>query len=203
HGFNVTIGCSSGALDEIWYHYDVLGSVQTGEFVPTVPDGTKSDCPATGVKYLPKIKSTATATASTRTSSTSASATLTGPPFSGRGFLNVIEESTGMKNGCIISRGTWYTTGTCATYTASANGKGFNLKSSRGWCQIRDDTTALFCDASVASVNATAFTAAGSQLKGVNGVNWFADVVPTGQVQANVFTDKTHPVKIRIDWQSI
>lgn len=37
HGFPVTIQCSGGALDEIWYHYNVRGSVQTGDFVATDP----------------------------------------------------------------------------------------------------------------------------------------------------------------------
>jgi len=37
HGHPVTIGCRNGALDEIWYHFDVAGSVQTGQFVPVDP----------------------------------------------------------------------------------------------------------------------------------------------------------------------
>ncbi|OCL06839.1 ribonuclease T2, partial [Glonium stellatum] len=53
-GLAVTLGCSSDALDEIWYHFDVRGSVQTGTFVATNPDGSKSTCPSTGIKYLPK-----------------------------------------------------------------------------------------------------------------------------------------------------
>lgn len=53
-GVSVTLGCKSSALNEIWYHYDVRGSLQTGTFVPANPDGTKSTCPATGIKYLPK-----------------------------------------------------------------------------------------------------------------------------------------------------
>jgi ribonuclease T2 len=36
-GYEVTIGCASGALDEIWYSFDVRGSVITGTFVPTAP----------------------------------------------------------------------------------------------------------------------------------------------------------------------
>jgi ribonuclease T2 len=37
HGYEITIQCSAGALDELWYYYNVLGSVQTGEFVPAPP----------------------------------------------------------------------------------------------------------------------------------------------------------------------
>lgn len=54
HGNEVTIGCKSGVLNEIWYHYNVKGSVADGEFVSAPPDGTKSTCPASGIKYLPK-----------------------------------------------------------------------------------------------------------------------------------------------------
>lgn len=53
-GHAVTLGCRSGELNEVWYHFNVQGSVQTGNFVPADPDGTKSDCPKSGIKYLPK-----------------------------------------------------------------------------------------------------------------------------------------------------
>jgi ribonuclease T2 len=53
-GHAVTIGCKSGELNEVWYHFNVRGSVQTGNFVPADPDGTKSTCPKTGIKYPPK-----------------------------------------------------------------------------------------------------------------------------------------------------
>jgi ribonuclease T2 len=34
---NATFQCSHGALDELWYSFDVIGSVQTGIFVPNEP----------------------------------------------------------------------------------------------------------------------------------------------------------------------
>lgn len=120
----MTLGCKSGALDEIWYHYSVRGSVQTGEFVAAEPDGTKSTCPSTGVKYLPKSSggggstSTTTGTATATTSTTAP--TSTGGAFSGKG--NLIVEIDGSQNGCIIGAGTWYTSGTCASFTATASG---------------------------------------------------------------------------------
>lgn len=36
-GVQVSIQCRNGELDEIWYFYNVRGSVQTGTFVPTDP----------------------------------------------------------------------------------------------------------------------------------------------------------------------
>lgn len=152
HGFPVTISCSSGALDEIWYHYNVRGSVTTGDFVPTSPDGSKSACPDTGIKYIPKYLP------ATPTSTTSGSVpTATGTPYLGKGYLQAY--TSGANKGCLISAGTWYTTGTCATYTATTSGEcislpflcspkfynqantfclgdGFTLTSSKGPCDI-------------------------------------------------------------------
>lgn len=95
------------------------------------PDGTKSTCPATGVKYL--IKYATGSPTATATSGTPAP-TGTGAPFSGKGFLQAY--TSGANKGCLIGAGTWYTTGTCAGYTATASGSGFTLKSSKGDCGI-------------------------------------------------------------------
>jgi len=53
-GSSVVIGCEHGALNQAWYSYNVKGSVQTGEFIPTDPAGSgKGTCPRR-IKYLPK-----------------------------------------------------------------------------------------------------------------------------------------------------
>ncbi|CCO37329.1 hypothetical protein BN14_11484 [Rhizoctonia solani AG-1 IB] len=55
-GFIPTVGCNKqGYLSEMWYHYVVQGSVGTGKFIHSAPDGPKSSCPATGIKYVPKV----------------------------------------------------------------------------------------------------------------------------------------------------
>ncbi len=119
-GYAVTINCNSNnELDELWYHYNVQGSVQSGTFYPTTPVGSGSTCPSTGIKYLPKSGTPTTTTGTTLTTSTTAS-TGTGVALSGSGYLNVIY--SGSQNGCLISAGTWYTSGTCATFTAAASG---------------------------------------------------------------------------------
>ncbi|KAF8681259.1 SNF2 family N-terminal domain [Rhizoctonia solani] len=54
-GFIPTVGCNKqGYLSEMWYHYVVQGSVGTGKFIHSAPDGPKSSCPETGIKYVPK-----------------------------------------------------------------------------------------------------------------------------------------------------
>jgi ribonuclease T2 len=118
HGFPVTIQCSGGALNEIWYHYNVRGSVQTGDFVPTSPDGSKSSCADTGIKYIPKYLPAAPTSTSTTSGS---SPTSTAIPYQGKGYLQA--NPSDENKGCLISAGAWYTTGTCATYTAAASGK--------------------------------------------------------------------------------
>ncbi len=121
-GFAVTINCNSNKeLDELWYHYNVQGSVQSGTFQPATPVGSGSTCPSTGIKYLPKPGGTTTTgtPGATLTTSTVAS-TATGTALSGKGYLNVV--SGGSQNGCIIGAGAWYTTGTCATFTATPSG---------------------------------------------------------------------------------
>ncbi|KOS21474.1 Ribonuclease Trv [Escovopsis weberi] len=53
HGAPVTLGCKGKRLNEVWYHFNVRGSLQSGQFVATQPDGPKSTCGKT-VYYNPK-----------------------------------------------------------------------------------------------------------------------------------------------------
>lgn len=203
-GVSVTLGCKSGVLNEIWYHYDVRGSLQTGEFVPANPDGTKSTCPATGIRYLPK-RSTGTGPSPTTTPGGTAappaptSSAPAGSPFSGRGFLNVLVN--GAQTGCIISKGTWYATGTCATFTASSSSpsSAFTLSSSKGKCAIISG--ALSCDASITSP--TAFTSVDGNLAAGGNARWSADRVASGSTQQTVYAGGDHASSFAITWQSV
>ncbi|ELR10384.1 hypothetical protein GMDG_00797 [Pseudogymnoascus destructans 20631-21] len=190
HGFIPTLGCKSGALEEIWYHYNVLGSVQTGKFVPTEPDGTKSTCPATGVKYLVKY-----ATGGTPSGTATAPApTGTAGPFSGKGFLQAY--TSGANKGCLIGAGTWYTTGTCAGYTATASGAGFTLKSSKGGCGI---VNSVFTCA--AGVTPSTFTESAGLLTYKGSSDFYTTAVPSASVQGTV-TTITQAVLVTFKWQS-
>lgn len=37
HGNPVTIRCRNGALNEIWYYFNIAGSLQSGEFISAGP----------------------------------------------------------------------------------------------------------------------------------------------------------------------
>ena len=215
HGHPVTLGCSKGALNEIWYHYNVQGSVQSGTFQPADPDGSKSTCPGTGVKYLPKSGSGSGGSSPTTTSPSSPSSTPNGGSgnFYGKGYLNV--STGGSQKGCIIGAGTWYTTGTCATFTATASGKsifsegilstkqltragsGFTLSSSKGNCAISNG--ALTCASSVST--ATIFTASSNNVAYSGSTAFYASSIPSGSTQATVYTE-SKPVSLTISWQA-
>ncbi|KAH7412763.1 ribonuclease T2-like protein [Cadophora sp. MPI-SDFR-AT-0126] len=55
-GREVLIRCRGNRLNEVWYSFNVRGSLQEGEFVPSEPVGKvgRGGCPPVGVRYLPK-----------------------------------------------------------------------------------------------------------------------------------------------------
>ncbi|KAI0828417.1 ribonuclease T2-like protein [Hypoxylon sp. FL0890] len=203
-GKTVYIGCSGSAIDQVYYYFNTYGSVANGQFVPAESDNTDDGgCPSSGVQYLPKNSGggSTTTTSSTPTSTTSggSSPTATGS-FSGKGYLNAV--TGGSKTGCIISSGTWYTTGTCATFTATSSGTGFTLKSSKGYCSVSGG--ALACAADTTSADANVFSADGTNLANSNGNDWYADSVPSGSTQGTVYSEQgSHGTTLQIQWQSI
>ncbi|MCJ1301354.1 ribonuclease T2-like [Hypocenomyce scalaris] len=75
-GVNATIECEGDVLDEVYYSFDVRGSVANGEFVAQNPVGEGTDgCPVEGIWYVPKNLSTYPTPVS---SSAAGSATATG-----------------------------------------------------------------------------------------------------------------------------
>lgn len=146
-------------------------------------DGASSDCPATGVKYLPKSGS-GTSPTTTTTSAGTGPTTAPGTPFSGKGTLQVTPSGSSSPDGCIISAGTWYIGGTCATFTATPSGSGFTLASSKGRCAIQSSN--LVCASSVTT--ATVFTNVGNELEFNASPAFYASAVPSGTAQATVST---------------
>ncbi|KAI0102204.1 ribonuclease T2-like protein [Nemania sp. FL0031] len=206
-GKAAVILCSNSELYQVYYGFFANGPLQNGDFVASTIVGDSSNCPSSGVKYLPKSGTGTSPTTTTKTTTktvnernipsnitTSPTSTATGS-FSGSGYLNAYYN--GNADGCLISAGTWYTTGTCATYTATASGSGFTLTSSKGTCGVVSG--AFTCGS---GVSATVFTAVSGKLA-YNGVSTFyASVVPTGSTQATVYTSsKTYSVTFQ--WQSV
>ena len=195
HGAPITLRCRNGELDEIWYHFSVKGSMQTGVFVPMLPDGTKGNCPSE-VKYLPKTIAEPTGT---RTS-TQHVPQPTGPreEFVGRGYLKVRNE--GSEKGCIISSGQWYVSGSCATFTGKKSDGGIVLRSRKGDCAVVGGR--IKCASSIRS--ASTFGSNGDELTFEGNGTFWAEKVPRGFAKGDVFTDEAgHGTDLEIVWQGL
>ena len=57
-GVSATIECSDGQLEQVYYTFNVRGSIADGTFVPAEPVGEGNGCPSS-FKYLPKDLSSA------------------------------------------------------------------------------------------------------------------------------------------------
>ncbi|KAI0516829.1 ribonuclease t2 [Xylaria bambusicola] len=200
HGQEVVIRCSGSSLNELWYHYRVRGSIQSGDFAPVVPVGSGSTCPKTGIKYLPKYAgSTPTTTTTTKGSTPTPTATSvpTGVPgaLAGKGYVKVLPD------GFMISAGNWYrASGTPATYTAtpSGDGKTFALKTSKGPCQILADAS-LSCAAGNAE---SSFGYDGKYLTYDGASTFYVASAPGGQDKGVVFTTQK-AVSLQMYWQPL
>ncbi|KAK6336104.1 ribonuclease T2-like [Orbilia brochopaga] len=217
HGQEVVFNCKNGVISEVWYHYNVYGSAQSGKYVPAPVVGSPSTCPKTGIKYPPKdgkdgdsdggsdggSGGTPTATPPGPTDSPAPGPTATGSPstgspstgeeFSGRGYLNVD------KGGCLISSGKWYTKGTCATYTAAGTSSGFTLKSSKGACGLVNGR--LECGADVTGAT---FTASDGKLVSDGSPSFYASKDATSGHQETVYTNaEGRSVTLAISWKGM
>lgn len=186
HGHDVIINCSNGELNELWYHYNIQGSIQSGDYVPVEPVGSPSTCPATGIKYLFKYDNTPSPT----TTKTTAAPGPTGAPgaLSGKGRLYVTTPADS-NGGFLISGGTWYRAGgTPATYTATADAAGsetFTLTTSKGKCTVQSDSS-LLCASTV--TDASSFGYDGTYLTYDGSSTFYADQLPAGQAQGTIYT---------------
>ncbi|KAI0413453.1 ribonuclease T2-like protein [Xylaria grammica] len=189
-GKAAVISCSSSELYQVYYGFFVNGPLTGADFVPATIVGQSSNCPSSGIKYLPKSGTGTSPTSTTTTATKTATGT-----FSGKGYLNAYYN--GNADGCLITAGTWYTTGTCATYTATASGSGFTLASSKGNCGI---VSGAFTCAS--GVSATVFNAVGGKLAYNGATTFYASVVPTGSTQATVYTS-SKSYSVTFQWQAV
>jgi len=203
-GVSAVIGCQGNELREIWYHFMVRGSLQSGEFVAHEPDfsgtgGAGKSCPSSGIRYLPKDSDDRKPPSPTTTGSLP---TGTSKP-AGKGRF-IVKLKSGIVRGCLIGNGKWYNTvpgSSCATFTADgeddAPGELITLKSRKGPCGIVNES--FTCGSGLAS---TVFQVIDGKLVPPSGqTEWYAEELPRGIEQATVFTSK-HDIKFEIEWRS-
>ncbi|OAT06678.1 ribonuclease T2 [Blastomyces gilchristii SLH14081] len=199
HGHNVVVRCRNGALNEIWYHFNVAGPLESGKFVPAIPVGGPSNCPRNGIRYKPK-NSSPRKPSSTRTLPKPTETPPTGTPFVGKG--NLMVQYSGRQHGCIISRGSWFAAGTCATFRAFPYTEDdLYLKSSKGLCGFDDDDN-FICGADIDEP--TAFTAIGEKLSLNEQTVFYSDAVPRRRGQSIIYeSSRGHPLSLEIHWRGV
>ncbi|KAK4050739.1 Ribonuclease T2 precursor (RNase T2) [Microbotryomycetes sp. JL221] len=181
-GHDIVWNCRNGALNEAWFFYNTRGNIVTGTFYATDAVGS-SNCPSTGIKYLPKGTSTSTSSAPAST-----------PTSGSTSNLNVINSSN-TKQGCLISTGKWMVGSTCAGYTTTMSGSGLTLTTSKGPCAIVSGTFSC-----ASGQSATTFTKDSNGYLSYSGRNTFyATSAPSGSTQATVYTSSQNvSIKLRI-----
>ncbi|KAL4956838.1 ribonuclease T2-like protein [Aspergillus filifer] len=198
HGATVTVRCRSHHLQEAWYFFNVQGPLQTGQFVPSEPDGETSNCPSSGIVYQPKVPNKGPGHGHEPTTTRQPHRPEpTGAPFSGRG--NLVVSTMGHQRGCIIGRGTWYSAGTCATFRVKKESDdAFTLSSRKGPCAFKDD--AFTCGPQVLSP--VEFNSEDGKLSYNGNTTFFADKAPKGAVQSDIFVSEgEHPIELSISWR--
>ena len=198
HGRPVTLRCRGTEVDEVWYHFSVRGSVQTGDFVAMDPDGTKGNCPAQ-VRYLPKTSGPGDGRpTSTMTATDVPRPTSSRPPFQGRGYLKV--STAGQERGCIISTGQWYVGGSCATFIGKRTGNDISLRSRKGDCAVVGGR--IQCAPSIKT--ASVFGSINDELLFDGNATFWAKQIPRGFAKGDVFVqEQQHNTDLQIIWQEI
>ncbi|BGP12162.1 hypothetical protein JCM10213_004728 [Rhodosporidiobolus nylandii] len=191
-GFEIYWGCSDGALSEAWYYFVTKGPIAGGKFIPAQMTGSSS-CPATGIRYLPKVQASGGGSGSGSGSGSSGNDT--------KAFFDVLVDGT--SNGFLISKGTWYSpSGTPAGYyltptdssvTTIASGVEFTMHTSKGNCDIVAEQ--LSCadgnEAGVFSLTDDLY------LSYADSAAFYATTTPSGSTQVNVGTAE-QAVEVRI-----
>lgn len=113
-GHEAVWNCRGHMLNEVWWHFNTIGTVADGKFVHAGPVGPRSTCPHQGIQYLPKGHSGGGGGDHDPKHPNHP----THPSPSRQYFIYVVD-SGGKRNGCLISNGNWYTRGTCASFAIS------------------------------------------------------------------------------------
>ncbi|EJU02891.1 ribonuclease Le37 [Dacryopinax primogenitus] len=184
YGYTPALTCSGSDLNQIAYYFNLQGSLIDGVLESYDAPSGGSDCPTSGIRYLPKSGSGSSPPPTTTTTSAGTS------PTRGAGLPNkaTLQSSTG--TGCLLSYGTW-STQTCATFTFSGTLSGFTLTSSKGGCGVQGGI--LTCG-NENEGTFTALSASGGEMSLAWGgsTTFSSDAVPSGQVQERVYTGSGH-----------
>ncbi|KAF8996598.1 ribonuclease [Cyathus striatus] len=165
-GVTPSLDCSSGALNQISWYFNLKGSIIDGTFV-AIDAPESGSCPSSGIKYPPKSGS-----GSSPTSPPS------GTPGSLPSRATIHAIHSGSTVGGLLSLGTW-STQTLATFTISGN------------CGVSDGK--FSCGSGVSKTTFSAVSSGGNLLLASGGSTSFSsDGTPSGTTVFSVFTGSSH-----------
>lgn len=174
----VHLGCDhNNHVNELWYFFYLKGSVASGKWIPT--DSITSSTCKPGFKWIPKTYGKKPSPGKPN-------------PAPGPGkHLNIDGH-----RGCLISDGSWYSSGTCATYRITETVGGVQLQSSKGKCGIVDGS--FKCGP---SITAGDFTIDKGKLAYGGSIDWSADHEPSKFGRVLVSPDSEGDIKFTISIQ--
>lgn len=176
------LNCEDGVLDEIWWYFNLKGSVVDGSFV-SIDAPEKGSCPSSGIRYPPKSGS------STPTTTSGGSTPTNSGGLPAKATITALR-SSGSSTGGLLSAGTW-STQTLATYTLTGTTDSFTMKSSKGSCGVSSGE--FSCGSGVTASTFSTTTSGGEILLSFGGSTVFSsNAVPSGETQEAVFTGGNH-----------
>ncbi|KAG9024761.1 ribonuclease T2-like [Tulasnella sp. JGI-2019a] len=198
-GYTPAMDCTSGAISQVYYYFNLQGSLVDGTLVP-INAPKAGSCATTALKYLTKTAGnpapTTTVGGGSTTTTTTAGPTGTGTAPPASATINVMI-SGGSTTGCLLSYGTW-STQTCATFKTTTSGSGFTLTSSKGLCAVT--SSGLSCASTVTS--GTVFTAIDSGdnlLLAYSGSTSFSgSTVPSGTTQITLYSGASQSQQVTL-----
>ncbi|CED84786.1 Ribonuclease, T2 family [Phaffia rhodozyma] len=193
HGGGVNVQCTSAnELDELWYHYVSQGSAVDGNMVPAPLVGSASSCPATGIKYLPKYTTILSTPLPNRNTTTS-----------GKGYIYAAQNGTVPASTCVISAGSWYKGGTCATFTLGfVTGGAYTITSSKGPCAV--DSNGLFtCASTVATPGEFLISSTDGSLTLGGSSVFSADKVPSGTDKVDIYKGAGKALPLTLQFKTL
>ncbi|KAF8971694.1 ribonuclease T2-like protein [Flammula alnicola] len=199
-GFTPALDCTSGALNQISWYFNLKGSIIDGTFVLSVLllDAPETgSCPSSGIKYPPKSGSPSSTTRHNMSKFALRipwSFLRTNDFYQAPGSLptkgTIHAIQSGSTVGGLLSAGTW-STQTLATYTFSGTASSFTLTSSKGNCGVSGGS--FSCGSGVSSTSFSAVTSGSNLLLASGGSTSFtSDGVPSGTTVFTVFTGTSH-----------
>ncbi|PLW14944.1 hypothetical protein PCASD_17372 [Puccinia coronata f. sp. avenae] len=177
--------CRGHVLNEVWWHFNTVGTVADGKFVHACPVGPRSTCPYKGIQYLPKDHSGGGGGGGEHRPKHPGHHP-DNPPDSRKHFIYVVD-SEGQRNGCLISNGNWLSRATCASFSISfGHDKSLlEIRTRRGACAF--DNSVLKC---AKGLKSEGFEKNGDRLVHGGQDVFYSSKLPEGSTQVPILKSK-------------